>query len=179
MSPMTCPSDPPKANANPTAQYMIAAIEKFVQIFATTVPAFLPREKPISRNMKPSCMKITSTAAITTHSVLMPTESGTPLACQRSAEAAAGANSEAIRPAPRTRTPKERLMNPPESRCGVAVCGPAALGSIGRVSKDPPERFAQPSGRSSERAKRACAMLDSGIRCPRRRAPSLRRSTGA
>ena len=62
---------------------MSAAIEKLVQIFATTVPAFLPREKPISRNMKPSCMKITSTAAITTHSVLMPTESGTPCACQR------------------------------------------------------------------------------------------------
>ena len=39
----------PNAKAKPTAQYMIAAIEKFVRIFATTVPAFLPREKPISR----------------------------------------------------------------------------------------------------------------------------------
>ena len=37
----------------------IAAIEKFVRIFATTVPAFLPREKPISRNAKPACMNMT------------------------------------------------------------------------------------------------------------------------
>ena len=49
----------PNAKAKPTAQYMIAAIEKFVRIFATTVPAFLPREKPISRNAKPACMNIT------------------------------------------------------------------------------------------------------------------------
>ena len=31
MSPMTCPSGPPKAKAKPTAQYMIAAIEKFLK----------------------------------------------------------------------------------------------------------------------------------------------------
>ena len=45
---------------------MIAAIEKFTRIFGTTVPAFFAREKPISRNAKPACIKITSTAATTT-----------------------------------------------------------------------------------------------------------------
>jgi hypothetical protein len=49
----------PKAKAKPTAQYMSAAIEKFVRIFAITVPAFFPRENPISRNAKPACMNIT------------------------------------------------------------------------------------------------------------------------
>src|SRR3954447_18287498 len=34
------PSGPPKANANPQTHQPIAAIEKFVRIFATTVPAF-------------------------------------------------------------------------------------------------------------------------------------------
>ena len=57
-------------------------------------------------------------------------------------------------------------MNPPESRCGVAVCGGAARRehwtgverSAGRV---------RPAGRGvrSEWAKRARAILDSGIRC--------------
>src|SRR5919112_1480585 len=78
--PMTWPRPPPKAKANPTAQYMIPAIEKFVTIFAITVPAFLPREKPISRNAKPACMNITRQPAMITHSELIATESGrTPL----------------------------------------------------------------------------------------------------
>ena len=51
---------PPNANAKPTAQQTSEAIEKFVRIFATTAPAFLPREKPISRKAKPACMNITS-----------------------------------------------------------------------------------------------------------------------
>ena len=50
----------PKAKAKPTAQYMSPAIEKLVRIFATTVPAFFAREKPISRKAKPACMKTTS-----------------------------------------------------------------------------------------------------------------------
>src|SRR3954454_22373072 len=53
----------------------MAAIEKFVRIFAITVPAFLPREKPISRNAKPACMNITSTPATITQVELMPTVS--------------------------------------------------------------------------------------------------------
>ena len=61
---------------------MIAAIEKFVRIFATTVPAFLPREKPISRKAKPACMNITRQPATITQSELIATESGrTPLLC--------------------------------------------------------------------------------------------------
>ena len=55
---------------------MIAAIEKLTRIFATIVPAFLPREKPISRKAKPACMNITSRPATTTQSVLMATEFG-------------------------------------------------------------------------------------------------------
>src|SRR3954469_12649198 len=51
----------------------MAAIEKFARTFATTVPAFLPREKPISRNAKPACMNITSTPATITQVELMPT----------------------------------------------------------------------------------------------------------
>src|SRR6188472_2839687 len=47
--PTTPPSGPEKQRAKPTAHHMTAAIEKFVRIFATTVPAFLARENPISR----------------------------------------------------------------------------------------------------------------------------------
>src|SRR3954447_24783847 len=54
------------------------AIEKFVRIFAITVPAFLARENPISRNANPACMNITSTPATITQSELIPIESGMP-----------------------------------------------------------------------------------------------------
>ena len=76
MRPMTCPASPPKAKAKPTAQYRMAAIERFTRIFATMVPAFLPREKPISKKAKPACMKNTNKPATTTQSELMPTLSG-------------------------------------------------------------------------------------------------------
>src|SRR5437764_13419479 len=49
------------------------AIEKFARIFAITVPAFFPREKPISRNAKPACMNITRHPATITQVELMPT----------------------------------------------------------------------------------------------------------
>src|SRR5437667_10473490 len=51
----------------------MAATEKFVRIFAITVPAFLPRLKPISRNAKPACMNITKQPATITQVELMPT----------------------------------------------------------------------------------------------------------
>src|SRR3954454_2920373 len=54
------------------------AIEKFVRTFAMTVPAFLAREKPISRKANPACMNMTSTPATITHIELIPTESGMP-----------------------------------------------------------------------------------------------------
>ena len=38
--PMKLPSGPPKANTKPTAHQQIAAMQKLVRIFATTVPAF-------------------------------------------------------------------------------------------------------------------------------------------
>ena len=54
------------------------------------VPAFLPREKPISRNAKPACMNITRHPATITHMVLVPIEgSSLPLiALTRSVESA-------------------------------------------------------------------------------------------
>src|SRR3954451_9586580 len=62
------------AIAKPQAHQNRAAIEKLVRIFATTVPAFLPRENPISRNAKPACMNITRQPAMITHIVLIPTD---------------------------------------------------------------------------------------------------------
>ncbi len=53
----------------------MAAIERFVRILATPVPAFLPRENPISSIAKPACINSTSTAAMTTHMVLIGTVS--------------------------------------------------------------------------------------------------------
>src|SRR6476659_9587953 len=44
-------------------------MERFVRILATMVPAFLAREKPISRKAKPACMKKTRSAARTTQTV--------------------------------------------------------------------------------------------------------------
>ena len=67
-SPAIVPA-PPKASANPTAQYASEAIEKLVRILATPAPAFLARENPISNSAKPACMNITSTAATITQVV--------------------------------------------------------------------------------------------------------------
>jgi hypothetical protein len=63
-SPSSQPA-PPNANAKPHAHHAIVAMEKLSRIFATPEPAFLPREKPISRNRNPACMKITRTAEMT------------------------------------------------------------------------------------------------------------------
>src|SRR3954454_14191167 len=54
------------------------AIEKFVRIFAITVPAFFARENPISRNANPACMNITKQPATITQIELIPIESGMP-----------------------------------------------------------------------------------------------------
>src|SRR3977135_1917284 len=56
--PMKLPAGPLKANMKPTAHQAIAAIEKLVRIFATTVPAFFAPEKPISRNPNPASKTI-------------------------------------------------------------------------------------------------------------------------
>src|SRR4051795_6150389 len=118
--PMMWPSPPPKANAKPTAQYMIPAIEKLVTILAMTVPAFLPREKPISRNAKPACMNMTRQPATITQVELMPTVSGSlpaPAASNVSASAEAGSTSAASTASALMRTalllataPRDRLF---------------------------------------------------------------------
>ena len=134
---------PPKAKAKPTAQYRIAAIEKFVRILATTVPAFLPREKPISRKAKPACMNITKQPATITQSELMPTESGSPLpaASNVSAMAAAGSTSRATRPKRTARVIGVRRMDPPGSSAPRSLL--VARRSVFRpVSKDRPASFA-------------------------------------
>src|SRR4051795_13232392 len=71
----------------------MAQIEKLTRIFATTVPAFLPREKPISRKAKPACMNITRMPATSTHTELMATESGS-LPAIASCKSAPAANAE-------------------------------------------------------------------------------------
>ena len=47
-----------------------------VRIFATPVPAFFMREKPISSMANPACMNSTSTAATTTQRVFTGTDLG-------------------------------------------------------------------------------------------------------
>src|SRR5919197_6277341 len=89
--PTKLPSGPPKAKANPQIHQPIAAIEKLVRIFATTVPAFLARENPISKKAKPACMNITSEPATITQMVLMPTE-GSSLPSMDSARSVESAN---------------------------------------------------------------------------------------
>ncbi len=59
---------PPNASAKPQTHHAIEAIEKLTTILAIPMPAFFPREKPISRNANPACMNITSTAATRIHS---------------------------------------------------------------------------------------------------------------
>ncbi len=51
-SPASQPA-PPNASANPQAHHTIDEMEKFVRIFATTAPTFLPREKPSLQEQEP------------------------------------------------------------------------------------------------------------------------------
>src|SRR3954471_13349489 len=116
--PMNFPA--PKAKAKPTAQYMIAAIEKFTRILATTVPAFLPREKPISRKAKPACMNITRMPAMSTHTELIATSTGSLPAIAESnvppsASAAAGTANVASNPAPTPVAQRVLRIDPPLS----------------------------------------------------------------
>src|SRR5215213_3954667 len=113
---------PPNASAKPTAQYASPAIEKFISTFATTVPAFLPREKPISRNANPACMNITSTPATITHIELIPTESGSlpaPAASNVSADATVGSSMMATSAITLAQMIVVRFIFPP----GLTDCG--------------------------------------------------------
>src|SRR6201991_1328214 len=115
-------SEPPSPNAKakPTAQNMIAAIEKLTRIFAMIVPAFLPREKPISRKAKPACMNITRMPATSTHTELMATSDGSfpstaALSVSPSASAAAGKTASASSPAPKPAAQRVLRIDPPLS----------------------------------------------------------------
>ena len=108
----------PNAKAKPTAQKQIAAIEKLTRIFAITVPAFLPREKPISRKAKPACMNITRMPATSTQTELIPTSSGNLPAFDSSrvlpsASAAAGTANVASNPAPTPVAQRVVRISPP------------------------------------------------------------------
>ena len=142
MSPMMWPVAPPKAKAKPTAQYRSAAIEKFVRILATTVPAFLPREKPISRKAKPACMNMTKQPATITHIELIPTESGNPLpaASKVSAMAAAGSTSRA------TSAQSER-----HGPLGYVRMDPPGSSAPRSLLRRPPERLSPGVERSARR----------------------------
>ena len=122
----------PKAKAKPTAQKQIAAIEKLTRIFAITVPAFLPREKPISRKAKPACMNITRMPATSTHTELIPTSIGSLPSLNRSsvspsASAAPGATSSASSPAPKPAAQRVLRIDPPLSNSIDREDRPAAI----------------------------------------------------
>ena len=108
-----------------------------------TVPAFLPREKPISRNAKPACMNITKQPATITQIELMPTESGSPLpaASKVSARAAAGASSTSTALSASARTANERLSMDPPWSSGPGSLSRGAPPVIRPVSKDPARPF--------------------------------------
>src|SRR5215210_7593985 len=158
----------PKANAKPMAQYMIAAIEKFVRIFAITAPAFLPREKPISRKAKPACMNMTRQPAMTTHSELIATESGRAPACAASsvsAEATAGMESAATSPSRDPRASQERRKTTTSSvRMGARGVSAASVpGSL-----DTGRRIAgavSPSGRFARKLRRSKPVEQPDARC--------------
>src|SRR3954447_14877346 len=121
-------------------------IAKLTRIFATIVPAFLPREKPISRNAKPACMNITRMPATSTQTELMATSAGnlpavTLSSVPLSAKAAAGTASAATKPVTkpaaqrvqRIRPPlsnsieAESASEPPDHHCPRVEDSPAAL----------------------------------------------------
>ena len=105
-SPRILPA-PPKASAKPTAHHAIEAIEKLARIFAMPVPAFFPREKPISRNAKPACMNITSTVATSTH-VRFSSSTTCEMGGSSCAMAAPGSKSKAVSPSRDPRASERR-----------------------------------------------------------------------
>src|SRR3954471_23777202 len=158
----------PKAKANPIAQYMIAAIEKLARIFATTVPAFLPREKPISSSAKPACMNITSMPARITQSELIATDCGSApfsAASRVSADATAGITRAATSPSRDPRISHERRKTTTSSvereRGGVSA------GSVPR-SLDTGRNIAaavSPSGRFGRKLRRFRSVANADRRC--------------
>ena len=119
---------PPKAIAKPQTHQTIDEIEKLTRILATIVPTFLPRVKPSSRNRKPACMNMTSTAATITH-VVFSSSTTVSMVGASWARAADGMMSAASRPIPSPRASKERRMSPPAVECDPQ-CGGRAVRSL-------------------------------------------------
>src|SRR3954452_8096429 len=121
---------PPNAMANPQAHHTIEEIEKFVRIFATIVPTFLPRVKPSSRNRNPACMNMTSTAATITQVVFRSVTTSGNLGVS-AARATLGTARAASTPNRSARAGQVRRIGPPDSGNRVEpVSGPGADGSL-------------------------------------------------
>src|SRR3954451_8273914 len=153
------------------------AIEKFVRIFATTVPAFLPREKPISRKAKPACMNMTRQAATITQIELMPTLWGRPLASKVSAKAAAGRTSATSPAMGKARASVLNCICERSSSVGVRPggSGPGDRSTLDGCRKIAPGSFSTWSRGFAQGAKSAVKGLSSGIKSARRRAASFGR----
>src|SRR3954471_12036528 len=117
------------------------AIEKFARIFAITVPAFFPREKPISRNAKPACMNMTRQAATIPQVELIPTVSGSfpaPAASKVSASAEPGSMSDASTASTLMRTPLF-LATAPRVRLFIGVFPPVEARLEAHGDQRPPQ----------------------------------------
>ena len=71
--PMEGHTDPPNMKVYPTKKKATKPKPKIAKFVLTTWAACFARQKPVSTSAKPACMKITSTAPITTHSKLTST----------------------------------------------------------------------------------------------------------
>src|SRR3954468_21979275 len=119
----------------------MAAIEKFARIFAMTVPAFLPRLKPISRNAKPACMNMTRQPATMTQVELIPTVSASfpaPAASNVSASAELGSTSAPRPPSALTRTAL-LLATAPRVRLFIGVLPPLEARLEAHGDQRPPQ----------------------------------------
>src|SRR4051812_45245009 len=96
-------------------------MEKLVRILATTVPAFLAREKPISRKAKPACMKKTTRAARTTQTVSIATEGFRGVGSAVAAEATAGKASSSTPARGSARFFMTGILGPRDARVFVRV----------------------------------------------------------
>ena len=63
-------TDPPNMNVYPTKKNATKPKPKIAKFVLTTWDACFARQNPVSTSAKPACMKMTSTAPITTHSKL-------------------------------------------------------------------------------------------------------------
>src|SRR4051812_33085610 len=145
---------PPNAMANPQAHHTIEEIEKFVRIFATIVPTFLPRVKPSSRNRKPACMNMTSTPATTTQVVFRSvTTSGNFGASW--AKAALGTRSAANTPITSARASQVRRMGPPVSGNRVRAVSVSPGGGVVVPLEEVPAGAVVPAGRSPAMGRKA------------------------